>query len=77
MQSLTRSIVFERDGDHLVGQSAQVCGFVLMRGAGAHTERLLLRGKEIGLRFDEGFRTTPPYSTERSTQHGWKSRQAW
>jgi protein-L-isoaspartate(D-aspartate) O-methyltransferase len=54
-----------------------VCGFVTMQGAGAHTERLLLRGKEIGLRFDDGFPDkTPPYSTERSTQRGWKSGQA-
>ncbi len=60
MRSLTRSIVFKRDGDHLVGQSAQVCGFVAMQGAGAHTERLLLlRGKEIGLRFDDGFPDNP------------------
>lgn len=60
MRSLTRSITFKRDGDHLVGQSAQVCGFVTMQGAGAHTERLLLlRGKEIGLRFDDGFPEDP------------------
>lgn len=33
----------------------QVCGFVPMQGAGAHPERLLLlRGEEIGLRFDDG-----------------------
>jgi len=60
MRSLARLIVFERDGDHLVGQSAQVCGFVTMQGAGAHAERLLLlRGKEIGLRFDDGFPDNP------------------
>ncbi len=60
MRSLTRSIVFERDGDHLVGRSAKVCGFVTMQGAGAHTERLLLlRGQEIGLRFDDEFPDDP------------------
>lgn len=32
-----------------------ICGFVTMQGAGAHQERLLLvRGTEIGLRFDGG-----------------------
>lgn len=60
MRSLTRSIVFERNGDHLVGRSAKVCGFVTMQGAGAHTERLLLlRGQEIGLRFDDEFPDNP------------------
>ncbi|MGH4016744.1 MAG: methyltransferase, FxLD system [Pseudonocardiaceae bacterium] len=60
MRSLTRSITFERDGDQLVSQSARVCGFVTMQGAGAHTERLLLlHGKEIGLRFDDGFPANP------------------
>ncbi|MGH3915372.1 MAG: methyltransferase, FxLD system [Pseudonocardiaceae bacterium] len=60
MRGLTRSITFARDGDHLVGRSAQVCGFVAMQGLGAHAERLLLlRGKEIGLRFDEGFPADP------------------
>ncbi|HEU0088741.1 MAG TPA: methyltransferase, FxLD system [Pseudonocardiaceae bacterium] len=64
MRSLTRSIVFERDGDHLVGRSAKVCGFVTMQGAGAHTERLLLlRGKEVGLRFDDEFPDNPDLLT--------------
>jgi protein-L-isoaspartate(D-aspartate) O-methyltransferase len=60
MRSLTRSITFQWEGDHLVSQSAQVCGFVPMQGAGTHTERLLpLRGKEIGLRFDDGWPADP------------------
>lgn len=60
MRSLTRSVAFKRDGDHLVSQSEEVCGFVTMQGAGAHTERLLLlRGTEIGLRFDDGFPDDP------------------
>jgi protein-L-isoaspartate(D-aspartate) O-methyltransferase len=56
MRGLTRSITFEREGDHLVSRSAKVCGFVKMQGAGAYQERLLLlRGNdEIGLRFDDG-----------------------
>lgn len=60
MRSLTRSITFEHAGDQLVSRSAEVCGFVTMQGAGAHTERLLLlRGEEIGLRFDDGFPADP------------------
>ncbi|MFI5617463.1 methyltransferase, FxLD system [Streptomyces sp. NPDC051567] len=54
-RGLTRSIAFDRDGDRLVSRSAEVCGFVTMQGEGEHNERLLLiRGKEIGLRFDDG-----------------------
>jgi protein-L-isoaspartate(D-aspartate) O-methyltransferase len=55
MRGLTRSVALERDGCHLVSRSARLCGFVAMQGAGAHQERLLLlRGKEIGLRLDDG-----------------------
>ncbi|MFK0295625.1 methyltransferase, FxLD system [Streptomyces sp. NPDC090442] len=54
VRGLTRSIVFERQGDHLRSLSSEVCGFVKMQGAGAHEESLvLLRGKEAALRFDE------------------------
>lgn len=54
VRGLTRSVVFERHGDHLRSLSAEVCGFVKMQGAGAHEESLvLLRGKEAALRFDE------------------------
>jgi protein-L-isoaspartate(D-aspartate) O-methyltransferase len=60
MRSLTRSVAFERRGDRLESLSAEVCGFVPMQGAGAHAERLLLlRGEEIGLRFDDGFPQAP------------------
>src|SRR5205814_6979524 len=45
---------FAPTGGHLVAQSAKVCGFVKMQGAGAHEERLLpLHGGEISLRFDD------------------------
>lgn len=54
MRGLTRSVEFERIGDHLASRSAMVCGFVKIQGSGAHQERLLLlRGDEIGLRFDD------------------------
>jgi protein-L-isoaspartate(D-aspartate) O-methyltransferase len=60
MRSLTRSVTFTRTGDHLVSRSAQVCGFVAAQGIGARDERLLLlRGEEIGLRFDELFPDNP------------------
>jgi protein-L-isoaspartate(D-aspartate) O-methyltransferase len=60
MRGLTRSIAFERRGDRLQSLSAEVCGFVPIQGAGAHSERLLLlRGEEIGLRFDDGFPEKP------------------
>ncbi|MFD4133598.1 methyltransferase, FxLD system [Streptomyces goshikiensis] len=60
MRGLTRSVAFDRDGDRLVSRSAEVCGFVTMQGEGEHAERLLLiRGKEIGLRFDDGWPAAP------------------
>jgi protein-L-isoaspartate(D-aspartate) O-methyltransferase len=60
MRGVTRSITFQRGDGCLVAQSAHVCGFVTMQGAGAHAERLLLlRGKEIALRFDDGWPAAP------------------
>lgn len=60
MRTMTRSITFTRTDGHLLGRSAEVCGFVSAQGAGTHDERLLLlRGKEIGLRFDEDFPEQP------------------
>ncbi|MGH4015931.1 MAG: methyltransferase, FxLD system [Pseudonocardiaceae bacterium] len=54
MRGLTRSVVFERDGDHLVSRGYHLCGFVPMQGVGAHTERLVaLDGDEVGLRVDD------------------------
>lgn len=60
MRGLTRSLTFTHADGHLVSGSAKVCGFVDMQGAGEHRERLLpLRGKEIGLRFDDSWPTDP------------------
>ncbi|WP_051415639.1 methyltransferase, FxLD system [Nocardiopsis sp. CNT312] len=55
MRNLTRSIGFAKAEDRLVGDSAHVCGFVPMQGAGEHRETLLLVNgtEEIGLRFDD------------------------
>jgi protein-L-isoaspartate(D-aspartate) O-methyltransferase len=61
MRGLTRSVAFDREGDHLISDSARVCGFVPMRGAGAHQPELLLVAgtAEIGLRFDDDFPADP------------------
>jgi len=65
MRGLTRSITFARADGHLVAQSATVCGFVKMQGAGAHDERAIpLRGDEITLRFDDdGWPASPDLLT--------------
>lgn len=56
MRGLTRSLELEREGDHLVSQSAMICGFVAMQGAGANREQLVpLRGSKAVLRFDDGW----------------------
>lgn len=55
MRGLTRSVAFERAGEHLVSLGHEMCGFVPMQGAGAHRERLvLLHGEDVGLRVDDG-----------------------
>jgi protein-L-isoaspartate(D-aspartate) O-methyltransferase len=57
MNGITRAIGFRRDADHLVSTSAEVCGFVPMRGSGAHDERCVLlrdgQGHNVKLSFDD------------------------
>jgi protein-L-isoaspartate(D-aspartate) O-methyltransferase len=54
VRGLTRTVVFERDGDHLASRDYRLCGFVPMQGIGAHTERRVpLDGDEVVLRVDE------------------------
>ncbi|MFE6645043.1 methyltransferase, FxLD system [Nocardioides sp. NPDC057772] len=56
MRSITRAIRFRRDDDHLVSESAEVCGFVPMQGIGRHDElEVDVKGTDVGLtlRFDE------------------------
>lgn len=54
VRGLTRTVVFERDGDHLASRDYRLCGFVPMQGIGAHTEwRVPLDGEEVVLRVDE------------------------
>ncbi|KOV84804.1 methyltransferase [Nocardia sp. NRRL S-836] len=56
MNGITRVIALRREGDHLVSTSAEVAGFVPMRGAGARDDRLFLlpdrNGHQVTLRFD-------------------------
>ena len=57
MRGLTRSVAFQRDGDHLVADDYEVCGFVPMRGAGARDETLIVlhEGEDdhVGLRLED------------------------
>lgn len=57
MNTITRSLALRRAGDHLVSTSAEVCGFIEMRGEGARAERIFRlpdpRGRHVTLRFDE------------------------
>ncbi|GGL21001.1 hypothetical protein Sme01_23260 [Sphaerisporangium melleum] len=58
MNGVSRSIAFRRAGAQLVSTSAVVCGFVSMRGAGAHVDRELRlsdpHGRVVTLTFDDG-----------------------
>ena len=55
MRGLTRSVVFELDGDHLVSQGYELCSFVPMQGTGERRERqILLDGDAVVLRVDDG-----------------------
>lgn len=54
MRGLTRCIAFERDRSRLVSRGYRLCGFVAMRGAGAHSGHwLALDADEVGLRVDD------------------------
>ncbi len=59
MRGLTRSVVLERDGDHLVSLDYHLCGFVPMQGVSARDQRLIPlagsgpEGPEVGLRVEE------------------------
>jgi protein-L-isoaspartate(D-aspartate) O-methyltransferase len=54
MRGLSRSVAFDREGDHLASRGHEMAGFVAVQGAGAHQETLvLLHGEDVGIRFDE------------------------
>jgi len=57
MRGMTRTVAFVRNGEHLVSDGFELCGFVPMQGAGENRVRLVLlhdtEGEEIGLRLDD------------------------
>ncbi|MFF7290872.1 methyltransferase, FxLD system [Streptomyces griseorubiginosus] len=56
MRGMTRTIAFVRDGERLVSDGFELCGFVPMQGAGENRVGLALihdtEGEEVGLRLD-------------------------
>ncbi|MER7793584.1 methyltransferase, FxLD system [Streptomyces sp. NPDC097640] len=56
MRGMTRTVAFVRDGDRLVSDGFELCGFVPMQGVGENRVRLVLlhdvEGEEIALRLD-------------------------
>lgn len=56
MRGMTRTVAFVRDGQNLVSDGFELCGFVPMQGVGENRVRLVLlndtEGEEIGLRLD-------------------------
>lgn len=56
MRGMTRTIAFVRDGERLVSDGFELCGFVPMQGAGENRVRLAVlhdtEGEEIALRLD-------------------------
>jgi protein-L-isoaspartate(D-aspartate) O-methyltransferase len=53
MRGLTRSVAFERDGNHLVSRDYRLCGFVPMQGIGAYSEQVVaLDGDRVSLQID-------------------------
>ncbi len=56
MRGMTRSVAFVRNGERLVSDDIQLCGFVPMRGAGENRMRLAVLheadGEEVALRLD-------------------------
>ncbi|WP_420783042.1 methyltransferase, FxLD system [Streptomyces sp. LPB2020-019-1HS] len=56
MRGMTRTVAFVRDGERLVSDGFELCGFVPMQGAGENRMRLAVlhdaEGEEIALRLD-------------------------
>ncbi|MFE7881465.1 methyltransferase, FxLD system [Streptomyces sp. NPDC057417] len=56
MRGMTRTIAFVRDGERLVSDGFELCGFVPMQGVGENRVSLALihdtEGEEVGLRLD-------------------------
>lgn len=56
---MTRSWALRRVGDWLISHSQRLCGFVAMRGAGAHKVRYVDIAEGVHLRLDEGQQVDP------------------
>ncbi len=57
---MARAVVFEREGGHWVSRGYHLCGFVSMRGAGAHREHVIpLYGDDVGLRVEGAMPVDP------------------
>ncbi|WP_307847216.1 methyltransferase, FxLD system [Streptomyces sp. F63] len=56
MRGMTRTVALVRDGEHLVSDGLELCGFVPMQGAGENRVRLAVlhdpQGEEVALRLD-------------------------
>ncbi|MEY9211923.1 methyltransferase, FxLD system [Thermobifida halotolerans] len=52
VRGLTRSVVLEREGDHLADRGYELCGFVPMQGAGERRERRVPVHGEPGARIE-------------------------
>jgi protein-L-isoaspartate(D-aspartate) O-methyltransferase len=56
MRGLTRTVAFIREGDHLVSDGFELCGFVPMQGASENRVRLAVlhdaEGEQVALRID-------------------------
>lgn len=57
MRGMTRTVAFVRDGERLVSDGFELCGFVPMQGAGENRVRLVVlhdvEEEEVGLRLDD------------------------
>lgn len=54
IRGLTRSVVFERSGDRLIGGGYEICGFVAMQGAGQSDQCLIgVHDAGVSLRVDD------------------------
>ncbi|GIH16071.1 methyltransferase, FxLD system [Rugosimonospora africana] len=71
---MTRSWALRREDDRLVSLSQRLCGFVPMRGAGAHDMQYVDVAAGVHLRLDEGQQIDPEIVGELLSQ---PSTQAW
>jgi protein-L-isoaspartate(D-aspartate) O-methyltransferase len=71
---LTRSIAFDHQPGRMVSSSAQVCGFVAMRGAGARAGHTVQLADDVALQLDT---TSPSRDTALSQALTWPGQEHW